>query len=231
MDLKDAIQKGDLTQVEAAVARERRVASGTTDRGLPYTLLATYHGQHEIATLLADAKPSLSLHEAAALGRLDEARAALVREPLSRDAFGVDGFTPLMLAAFFGRRAMAQWLLEQGAAVDPVARNEQRVTALHAAAAGRHEEIVGALLQAGADPNARQQRGWTPLHQAADAGDVGLVRRLLAAGADPSAANDDGVPPAETAAAKGHAHVVRALEAAARTQAGPPRATGADGDR
>jgi hypothetical protein len=57
------------------------------------------------------------------------------------------------------------------------------------------EEVVAALLKAGADVNATTDRGTHALHAAAQHGYSGIVDRLLAAGATVDAANDTGQTP------------------------------------
>ena len=54
---------------------------------------------------------------------------------------------------------------------------------LHAAAAGKHADIVKLLIDHGASVNARQHGGWTALHAAAQNGDVAMAAILIAAGA------------------------------------------------
>jgi ankyrin repeat protein len=64
------------------------------------------------------------------------------------------------------------------------------------------EEIVAALLAAGADVNAQDEYGFTPLHWAAKVGwrHEMLVKLLLAAGADVNAKSDLGITPLHGAA-------------------------------
>jgi ankyrin repeat protein len=90
-------------------------------------------------------------------------------------------------------------LLDADAPVAEPSRNAMTVQPLHAAAAGRHGELVWILIASDADVSARQQQGWTPLHSAAANGDVESVKALLAAGADPDQPNDDGVTARELA--------------------------------
>src|SRR5207302_787339 len=85
-------------------------------------------------------------------------------------------------------------------------------TALGAAVAGDHPELVKALLAARGDPNVRSEANYTPLHKAAAHGNLAIVQMLLDAGADPKATRDDGSTPIADARKEGHEAVVRLLQ-------------------
>ena len=57
------------------------------------------------------------------------------------------------------------------------------------------DEVVAALLEAGALPNVADEHGWTVLHSAVNLHRIGAVAALLEAGADPRAADEGGVLP------------------------------------
>ncbi|RQX67311.1 tetratricopeptide repeat-containing protein [Toxoplasma gondii CAST] len=131
------------------------------------------------------------LHVAA--GAEDETEA---REILSRllnagakvDAVCATFGTPLQHAILSGRRANAQFLLDNGANPDGEAKGDSVQCALppplvFASSAG-HAETVEMLLRAGANPSRTDGEGWTALQCAAEAGSEAGVRALLAAGAD-----------------------------------------------
>ena len=149
-----------------------------------------------------------TIHAAATAG--DVARLAALLDGGARDASepGADGWTPLHLAAHYGRLDAARLLLERGARVRAVSTNAIANTPLHAGLAGAADAaLVDLLLAHGADPSARGGGGWTPLHLAASRGAADLVRRLLAAGADGSARSDDGRDAAAIARERGHPDV------------------------
>jgi ankyrin repeat protein len=106
---------------------------------------------------------------------------------------------------------VVEFLLARGAQVNTAATNSMKVTALHAAAAGRHMAICAMLLQHGADPNARQHGGFTPLHSAAANGQEELVRLLLERGADRSLKSEAGHTPHDLATERGHPEVAKLL--------------------
>jgi ankyrin repeat protein len=116
-----------------------------------------------------------------------------------------------MLVAYNGHRAVAEFLLDQGAPVD--ARNGQGRTALMFAATGSFPETVALLLERGADPNATDQtEGWSPLMFAAAEGNPTVAEHLLEHGADPTLTDRDGET-ARTFAENGtHTAVVTLLD-------------------
>jgi uncharacterized protein len=168
-------------------------------------IAAVYSGdQARIDELLA-AEPELDVFEASALGRVQRLEELLDAEPGLVAAWAEDGFTPLHLAAFFRHPAAARLLVERGALVDAVARNEDlQVTPLQSAAASREEETAALLLERGADPNVQQRGGFTALHAAAQNGDEPLAELLLVHGADPAITADDGRTAADFAFDAGH---------------------------
>lgn len=176
-------------------------------------LNALYRQQRDEAVRLAETAPSLTIWEAAALGRDAQLGRLLAADPPLVNAPASDGHYPLGLAAFFGHPSTVRLLLDRGAAVHAASQNAMKVQPLHAAVAGRSAEAVAALLDAGADPNARQQVGYTPLMGAASAGHTDLVDLLLARGADPALVSEDGKTAADVAREHGHTELAERLSA------------------
>jgi ankyrin repeat protein len=71
------------------------------------------------------------------------------------------GMTPLHLAAWEGRAAVTEFLLQHGA--DPNVAEANGDTPLHFAASSGYAEIARSLLKHGAQVNARNKDGKTPL--------------------------------------------------------------------
>ena len=90
-------------------------------------------------------------------------------------------------------------------------RRDDKLTPLHAAAQGGHEEIADLLLAASASPNARAYDGSTPLHAAGANGHAGIVGALLAHGAWPAPFNEAGDTPLHLAAHEGRLEAARLL--------------------
>jgi ankyrin repeat protein len=197
-EFSEAIKGGDLTRV-AALLDENPALLRNAENNVTPLLLAVYHGKHDVARLLVDRGAPLSFGEACAIGSEARVRELLGADPSALRSRTSDGFPGLGLAIFFGHGALARWLIEQGADVNAVAENPQRVAPVHAAAATRDHETMRLLLERGADPNARQQGEFTALHGAASRGDVEMGELLLHNGADRTAHTADGMTAADVA--------------------------------
>jgi ankyrin repeat protein len=214
-DLFAAIDAGDHPRLAGMLSAEPRLAAERGPDGISAALHARYRADHTAVELLLHSNPPLDVFDAAAFGRIGRLAELLDGDPGLVAARSPDGFTPLHLAAFFGQLESTRLLLERDAPVDAVADNEMRVTPLHSATAGGHEDVARLLIKAGADVNARQRHGYTPLHGAAQNGQVDLVDVLLEAGADPAARTDDGRTPADLAREAGRPALAARLEKAA----------------
>ncbi|HEY2845577.1 MAG TPA: ankyrin repeat domain-containing protein [Bryobacteraceae bacterium] len=162
---------------------------------------------------LVDADPALAIFAASMLGDVLRLEELLAGNASLITAVSTDGWTPLHLAAFFGKSDAARLLLDKGASVTARSTNAMANTPLHAAAAGQNAEIVTLLLEHGAHANAQQSGGWTALHSAAQNGDLESARALLAGGADVSARAENHQKPLDLALTKGRQAMVDFLEA------------------
>jgi uncharacterized protein len=154
-------------------------------------LQALYRGHREEAERLIAGR-DLDVFEAAAFGRTERLRALLDDDPALANAFGDDGFHPLGLACFFGHVDAARLLLERGADVNALSRNEHiQTAAIHAAAASNEEgtdesvryELIKLVLDHGADPNLQQGGGFRAIDAARQNGDERVEQLLLERGA------------------------------------------------
>ena len=205
--LAEAVRTGNTARVRELVTEDPGLKAAHAPSGESAVLLAVYYGQDEVAQWLADAGAPIDLHEAAALGLSDRVASHLTAQPQAVNAYSFDGWTPLHLAAFFGRTATVELLLAAGAADDLLARNGQANMPLHAATAARRVDVVTLLLKHGSDVNARTAGGWTPLHLAAHGGYAELVDLLLEWGAAPESRNAEGATPYDLAVEQGRSEV------------------------
>ncbi|HEX7118308.1 MAG TPA: ankyrin repeat domain-containing protein [Longimicrobiales bacterium] len=207
----EAVQAGDVEGLKQLIADDPKLAAARNDHGLSILLHARHHWRMEMVDILLEADPPLDIFEAAALGRDDRTRELLDEDPSLVDAWSVDGFTPLHLAAYFGQSEAVRTLLARGADATVPSRNPMALTPLHSAAASGSHEICELLLEHGAEVNARQQGGWTPLFCAAARGDVAMTQLFLDHGADASLTQAEGKTPCDLAAERGHHKVVQLL--------------------
>jgi ankyrin repeat protein len=162
---------------------------------------------------LTDADPTLAIFASAMLGETERLEALVSGNRALASALSSDGWTPLHLAAYFGKKDTVRALLNRGAPVNARSTNAMQNTALHAAAAGRSAEVARLLLDFGANVNARQQGGWTALHTAAQHGDVEMAKTLVSAGADVEARAENNQTALDLALTKAQQAMVDFLEA------------------
>ena len=208
-----AIERGEWDQVTRLLAADPALADARTAVGVSVTLHSLYYGEPEIAAQLADAGATITVFEAAALGRTETLIALLAADPAQANAVASDGFSPLGLAAFFGQPDAARLLLERGADPNTPSANAMRVAPLHSAVAAQRLDIAEALLARGAEVNATQADDFTPLHGAAQNGQTEMIALLLAHGADPHARTRDSLTPLDVARIEGREAAVEALSA------------------
>jgi ankyrin repeat protein len=139
---------------------------------------ALYRGDREAAEKLVADGAVLNVFDAAALGDTGRLGEILAGDRSVVDEWSADGFTALHFAAFLGGPQAIRMLLDAGADVSAVARNDMLVQPLHSAAANGNVESCRLLLEAGADPNARQQREFTPMDEAVQENNAALIALL-----------------------------------------------------
>lgn len=211
--LKELIQAGDTSALEALFAEQPLLITKTLDQGVSPIQFAAYCRQKDVVNLFMNHLTKLSAFEASSLGELEELKRRIAEQPDIIHQTAPDGFTCLSLAAFFGQEQVVDYLLAQGADPNQAAANSFQIAPLHAAAAISNLTISKSLLQAGAYPNAVQQQGVTPLHSAAHNGAKELCELLIYHGANPNAVLDSGELPAHLARQAGYGELAVWLEA------------------
>ncbi len=211
-DLLTAIRERNAARVREILSAQPGLAGERPHTGPSALLMACYIGGGEIADLVK-ARVQPDSCEAAALGDVEALQRLLDEHPARANARSGDGWTPLHLAGFFGRRAAAELLLARGASLTAISGGAEKNQPLHAALAGACDAaIVRALVAHGADVTAAAASGYTPLHVAASRGNQELVRFLVESGARVDATMDDGKLAADLARDRGHPETAKLLD-------------------
>uniref|UniRef100_A0A3B4AWR3 Uncharacterized protein n=1 Tax=Periophthalmus magnuspinnatus TaxID=409849 RepID=A0A3B4AWR3_9GOBI len=135
----------------------------------------------------------------------------LVHLELNKVRLYEEGFTPLMWAAAHGQIAVVEFLLQNGA--DPNLLAKGRESALSLACSKGYTDIVKMLIDCGVDVNEYDWNGGAPLLYAVHGNHVRCVEILLESGADPTVESDSGFNAMDMAVAMGHRNVQQAMEA------------------
>ncbi|XP_061764048.1 ankyrin repeat family A protein 2 isoform X1 [Nerophis ophidion] len=164
------------------------------------TTLTNKHRGNEVSStpLLVH---SLSIHQLAAQGEMVFLASRIEQESVI-NAQDEEGFTPLMWAAAHGQIAVVEFLLQNGA--DPNLLAKGRESALSLACSKGYTDIVKMLIDCGVDVNEYDWNGGVPLLYAVHGNHVRCVELLLESGADPTFESDSGFNPMDMAVAMGH---------------------------
>lgn len=130
---------------------------------------------------------------------------------MKADRRGVNGLSPLHVAAQFGRTEAVAALLAMTKRVDH--RDRDRQTALGHSVVNGHANAVILLLAAGADPDRSGPSYEPPLVVAARRGDLAVVTALLNGGADTALGDNTGRTAMHWARGLRHTKIIEALEA------------------
>jgi len=207
----EAVQSGNPGKVEALLDANASLANARNEKGQSAVLVAVYTGRKEIRDLMLARGIALELDEAAATGQLARVKQLVDKDPALANNFSPDGFPVFALAAVFGHREVAEYLLAKGADVNAAATNGTGYNALTGAVASGHAQMAGWLLENGANANYRYGGGYSPLLTAAANGHLEIVKMLLRHGADLHVKTNDGKTARSFAEDRGHAAVAEFL--------------------
>ncbi|XP_067660096.1 putative ankyrin repeat protein RF_0381 [Haliotis asinina] len=153
---------------------------------------AAFYGRKYLFYLLAEEEPDFLLltkmeetilHVACAGGNVEIVKYLMKHNIVDTESRDKNGWTPVMQAAYAGRKEVFHILVEAGANMSQVSNH--RETILHISCKGGNVEITRYLMkQAVVDIESQDYKGWTPVMQAASAGHKHVFDILVEAGAD-----------------------------------------------
>lgn len=152
------------------------------------------------------------INDLAFAGNLESVRDLVAVDINLVNVYSDGGWTPLHLAAHAGHKAIAEFLLANGADVNAWSKNNLANQPLHAAAAGQQTELVALLLEHGAEIDSPEHGGFTALQLAAENGTLEMVKILLAKGANVAVKSDEGKTAMDYAQEKGFTEIVELLK-------------------
>jgi len=204
-DVMKAIQIDDVDAVKMLLDGHPDLAVAKDENGNSPLIIAAYYGRVAIVQAILDRGVRPNIFEACAAGLTAEVEKMLKENPRLVSERSHDGWTPLHLAAFFGRLEVVKMLLDAGASMLTISSNNESNLPINAAAAGRRNDVVRLLVARGCPPDARaSDTGYTALHLAANNGNVELVEFLLQSGADRSLKTGSGETADDLAVKQGH---------------------------
>ncbi|KAM4598950.1 LOW QUALITY PROTEIN: uncharacterized protein V3H82_016904 [Fundulus diaphanus] len=192
-----------------------------TEDGFTPLAVALQQGHDQVVSLLLenDTKGKVRLPALHIAARKDDTKAAAlllqndhnadVESKMMVNRTTESGFTPLHIAAHYGNINVATLLLNRGAAVDFMARND--ITPLHVASKRGNSNMVKLLLDRGAKIDAKTKDGLTPLHCGARSGHEQVVEILLDRGAPILSKTKNGLSPLHMATQGDHLNCVQLL--------------------
>jgi uncharacterized protein len=188
----DAIRKGEVAQVKELLNKDPSLAKASDEKGRTATLFAVYAKHKDISELLIASGVQPNIFEAAATGRVERVRDLLKEQPDLVYAYSTDGWTALHLN--FGNLDVVRLLLDNGADINAVSKNNLLATPLQGSVVMKNLTLGKLLLDRSANVSPRGE-GTSPLHEAAGGGQIEFARLLLELGADANARDDAGKTP------------------------------------
>ncbi|MCP4219488.1 MAG: hypothetical protein GY765_32940 [bacterium] len=150
-----------------------------------------------------------NIHDAAYKGEMEKVANFLAQNPKAVNLEDESGFTPLQIAAYYGKDKIVRLLLDKGADVK-ANNNSRNWSPLYAALLNGKKETIDMLLEKNAASGLSKAEGPIILHAAVTVGHTGLVDILTPKGSEIDCLRY-GFTPLHTAASKGKPDVTALL--------------------
>lgn len=210
--IEEYIETGNYQDLDLLLSRDPELIKQSTSHQISPLLLACYYNKPQIVQTLLKYTTSLTIHEACAAGLLHHVQLMIEHKVDVIEEMSSQGFTPLGIAAHFGKEDIVRLLLTHGADPNIASQNGYNVYPLHAALAINQSNIAKMLIESGAEVNVFQHGAYTPLHLASQNGNIDLIILLLEHGADINSTTTDGSSASDLAESKGFHEIAEILK-------------------
>ena len=209
--LEEYIENGNIAAMDHLLNSNPNLVLQKTSHGISPLLLTCYYNKPQLTTIALKHLSQLSIHEAAAVGLYEQVDMLIRADDSLLEAISDHGFSPLGMAAHFGKEEIVRLLLTHHADPNIPSQNGFQVDSLNAAIAGNFLSVAKLLVEGGADVNVFQASRITPLHLAAQQGQIDTIILLLENGAMVDVKNDFGQTAADLATERGHVEIGQIL--------------------
>jgi len=209
--LEGYIETGNTQELDLLLRSHPELVKETTSHDVSPLLLSCYYNKPAILQVILRYTKTLTIHEACAAGLFNQVEAMVQQIPAVVNEISAQGFSPLGIAAHFGKEDIVRHLLMQHADPNIPSQNGYHVYPLQAAISNNFDQVAKLLIQAEAEVNVTQASGLTPLHLAAQSGNIELIICLLENGADITVQADGGFTAADLAKEKGFREIADIL--------------------
>lgn len=210
--IEEYIETGNYQDLELLLSQAPELVKQKTSHDISPLMLSCYYHKPYVTQVILKFITTITIHEACAVGLLKHLEMMVEHKKDIVNEISDHGFSPLGIAAHFGKEDIIRLLLAHHADPNIGSKNGYNTYPLHASLAINNDIITKMLIEGGANVNVVQYGGITPMHVAAQNGSVETIILLLEQGADIAARTDAGLTSSDLAFEKGFFEISEILK-------------------
>lgn len=210
--IEEYIETGNHQDLELLLSQDPSLVNQKTSHEISPLLLSCYYHKPQITQVILKFISTITIHEACATGLITHIQMMIDHKKDIVDELSDHGFTPLGIAAHFGKEEVVRLLLAHHANPNIGSQNGYNTYPIHAALGINHDGIAKMLIEGGADVDVLQYGAIAPIHLAAQHGNIDIIILLLEQGADISVLTQTGQSASDLAAEKGFLEIAEILK-------------------
>lgn len=210
--IEEYIETGNHQDLELLLSQDVSLVHQKTSHDISPLLLSCYYHKPQVTQVILKFISTITIHEACATGLLQHIQMMIEHKKDVVNEISDHGFTPLGIAAHFGKEDVVRLLLLHHANPNIASQNGYNTYPLHAALGINHDGITKMLIESGAEVNVLQYGSIAPIHLAAQHGNIDLIVILLEQGADVTLVTNAGQTASDLAADKGFTEIANILK-------------------